>query len=434
MSTNPFMLGIALLCIQTGAAGAQEITLGDAVQRAIGASGQVAVQELSAREALLDAENARAGRYPQFALSASAGYVSKVMELLQPGRTIRFGSNDSYDLTVSMNQSIYDAGRLDALRLAGEARARMNQRNAEASRLQVEFTAKAAFFRVILAERLLAAAEESRRQAQLHVSDIETRLQQGMALANDVTRARLRVSTADMDIASQRAELERSRAAFRSITGMQPGEPVDLALKGIYEPELSDTTLVQIQKSRPEFAAFDAAEEATRHAEEAARAGLYPSVGFTAGFHYGRPEIDLPRNEWMSYTNAGIKLNWNVWDWGATRREIQKSRISTEKVRENRDDFTRAVQQSLEEALASWHEMQERLRFAHDSADYAGQNLNVITASSRQGMATETDYDNAYTAYTVAQINVSAAEVSVWISAAQVEYVLGIRNTGDANE
>ena len=425
MRTNPFMFGIALLWFQAGAAGAQEITLGEAIQQAIGASGQVAVQELSAQEALLDAENARTGRYPQFALSASAGYVSKVMELRQPGRTIRFGSNDSYDMTVSMNQSIYDAGRLSALRLAGDARARMSRLNADASRLQVEFSAKAAFFRVILAQRLLASAEESRRQAQLHMTDIQTRLTQGMALANDVTRARLRVSTADMDIASERAELDRSRAAFRSITGMQPGEPVNLFWDGAYEPELSDTTLVQIRKSRPEFAAFDAAEEASRHAEEAARAGLYPSVGFTAGLHYGRPEIDLPRNEWMSYANAGIKLNWNVWDWGSTRREIQKSRISAEKVRENRDDFTRAVAQSLGEAMATWHEMQERLRLARDSAEYARQNLSVITASSREGMATETDYDNAYTAYTVAQIDISAAEVSVWISAAQVEYVLG---------
>jgi outer membrane protein TolC len=428
------MCGLALMCIGPGQGEGEDLTHAEAVSRAVAVSGAVEVQELAAREAVLDAENARARWYPQVFLGADAAYVNKVMQIPVPGRTIRFGDNESYDLSVSLNQNVYDAGRIRALELANGARARMSRQNADAARLQAAFGGKTAFFRVILAGRLLDAAEQSREEAVRHRETVSALEGQGMALRNDVVRADLRIANADLDIASQRSELARSLASLRSAVGLPADEPLALSWSGSYEPDLADTVFQHVVEARPEFAAFDAAEEASLHAVDVARAALYPAVGFNAGFHYGRPGLDLPANEWMSYATAGLRLTWNVWDWGANRREIQKTRLSVERVRENRDDFARAVERDLEQALATWHEMRQRLALARQSAEFAAQNLEVLSVSFREGMATETEYDNAFTAYTVANINAAAAEVSVWISAAQVEHVLGVRNTGDSDE
>ncbi len=161
-----FML-LLILYEQSGMAA--EWTLGQTVERAQAVSGAVRIEELSATEAALDAETARTRWYPQVAVGAEARVVSDVMELDMPLGKISFGDYDSYDFTLSVTQTLYDGGRLSALRAVGGARARMNRSNADAARLGVVFHTKASFFRVIMSEKLLEAAEQSRDEAGRHL-------------------------------------------------------------------------------------------------------------------------------------------------------------------------------------------------------------------------------------------------------------------------
>ena len=85
-------------------------------------------------------------------------------------------------------------------------------------------------------------------------------------------------------------------------------------------------------ESRPEFKAFDAAVIASEKTVKVARADVLPNVGLFGGFYYGKPGLDLPANRWMHYFASGVLLNWNVWDWGKTKREIEKAYITKKKI------------------------------------------------------------------------------------------------------
>ena len=152
MNIKQLTLLIAVLLFTFRTGHTEEWTIARTVNAALKVSNQIAVEKLGADEASLDAISAEKGWFPKLSFSAGANYVSEVMEIKIPFKTIRFGDYDSYDFNIMFNQLLYDGGRLKALKESGENRSMMSQYNAEAVSLAVEFQAKAAFFTVIMAE------------------------------------------------------------------------------------------------------------------------------------------------------------------------------------------------------------------------------------------------------------------------------------------
>lgn len=417
----------------TASSGAEVWTLDRTVRAALASSAEAAVNRLQAESALLDARTAGMGWRPTLSTGAAANYVSEVMEVTLPGGTLRFGDNESFDFRLRLNQLLYDGGRLDALRRAGRSRAEASRHQAEAAGLAAEFRAKTAFYSVAAGQENIQAAEQSIREAESHLKAVTALRAQGMALEDDVLLSRLRISQAEMNLISRRAERERAEASFRQATGLPPDAEVDVEWKPA-PLSLPDSALAETAwRLRPEFAAFESALRAADYSTRSARADRYPNIGLTGGFNYGRPGLNLPANDWMHWFSAGVSLNWNIWDWGRVDREVEKAEISRQMTLENRDELRRAVAKQVSDALAGYREAERRNELARQSADYAQRHLDLVKVSFLNGEATERDFDAAHARYTQALHDAAAASIALQIRRAQVEYVLGIRYSGGSN-
>jgi len=368
-------------------------------------------------------------------MSANAQVVSEVMKITLPGKTIRFGDYDSYDFKLKVNQLIYDGGRLNSLREAGITRSEMSGLRAEAAELAVEFQAKSAFFQVVMAEESVKSVRESIKEAENHLNDVRALYVQGMALENDVLRARLRISMEELELTSGEADIERAKAGFRKVVGIPSREDVTI----VWNVSRPDTAAVsagydEALDKRPELKAFDAALQASDYSIGGARAGMYPNIALYGAFNYGKPELDLPANEWMYYFSGGVTMSWNVWDWGKNRRETERAEMNKRKIAHNRDDFERSLAEQISEAVTAYREALKRADLADETAKVSKKNLDLISSSYREGMATETDYDSAHATYTAAVHKQSGARIAVYLSKAYINYVMGIRYSGDDNE
>jgi len=430
MTVKSLAIAVTILCFICPTADAEVWTLGRAVQKAVEASNEIDAERLDASLADIDSEGARSGWYPSVSMSTGANIVSDVMEINLPFNSVRFGDYDSYDFTVGFNQLVYDGGRLKALGNASRERSRMNTNRARAVTLAVEFQSKAAFYGIVLAEKTVETSRTSIEEANKHLAVVLARRRQGLALETDVVRARLRISQAEMYLADRSAELETAKARFREILGLDPGDEITVdwneSAVSLYA-RFDESAL----RSRPEFAAFDAAVRSAEQTAETARAGLRPSIGLFGAFHYGRPGLDMPANDWMHYFTGGVLLSWNVWDRGNAGRDTRKALVAKKKAERNKNTFERHISRELTEALAAHGAAEKRRELSAQAAEYAESQLKLVSASYREGMATETDYDNAHTAYTRAMLDTSVASLAVHLSKAKIDYVLGISYGGE---
>ena len=405
-------------------------TLDKTVKTAVEVSNLVGMEQLNAESARLDAVSADMGWYPTVSLSGRANVVSEVMEISLPFKNIRFGDYDSYDMMIGVNQLMYDGGRLRALEAASEEHAKMSVFQAEAAALAVEYQAKAAFFGVVMAEKTLDASRQSLLEANNHLRDVRVRQREGMALENDVLRARLRASQAEMDLEVRKTELEKAGAAFRKVTGLGADEDVTVTWKEGGVPKPQSPHLDTALRQRPEFRAFDSAASASEITAQTAHAGKLPTIGLYGTFNYGKPGLDMPANEWMHYFSGGIALNWRVWDWGITERTIEKALIERKRTLKRRDDFTREITRQMTDSAVDYNAAKKRKTLASEAADIARRQLELATVSYREGVLTETDYDNSHAMFTRAMLEESVAAISLWLAQAKIEYVLGIKYHG----
>lgn len=136
----------------------------------------------------------------------------------------------------------------------------------------------------------------------------------------------------------------------------------------------------------------------------------------------------------MTYASGGVALSWTFWDWGRVNREVEKAEITRQKTLKNREDLKLAVAQQVSDALSAYKEARERASLAKESADYAKRHLDLVAKSFKQGMTTENDFVGAHALYTRSLFDSAASDIAVKISAAQIEYVLGIRYSGGKHD
>lgn len=435
MIARIFFLTCVLCCLWCREGASSEWTLEKTIDVAREVSNQMDIEQYEAEKADIDAVTYNKKWLPSLDVSATAKYVSEVMEINIPFKTITFGGHDLYDFSVTLNQLIYDGGRLRALMEAGEKRSLTSRYTTEAIGLGVEFQAKVAFFSVVIAEKALQVASQSLEEAKRHLHDITARFEQGMALENDVLRAKLRVSNAEMDIVSKNAGIEKGKAAFRKIAGLGADEEVTI----VWDEERGMQTIdreiwEQFSERRPEFRAYDSAITASEKRMRVLKADYYPGLGLFGRFNYGKPGLDLPDNEWMHYFSSGVTLNWNAWDWGETKREIDKASLDKKRIQKNRDEFKLALTQQITEALAEYREAQRRMKLAEEAESLARKQMELTHSAFGEGAATETDFDNAHTMFTKATYEKAISKVSLWMCAAKVDYMLGIRYSGGTHE
>ncbi len=433
-SASAIIICAALLISGSGAGYAAEWTLDRTVNESLAHANTLDSEELNARLAEIDAAQARGGWYPALSLSSSASVVSEVMEIDMPFKTIRFGDYDSYDIALTVNQLIYDNGRLAAMEELAGIRKRMSGFEADAIRLEITWRARSAFHAVMLADRRVEASRQAVSRAKRHIGDVTSLVSQGLALKNDLLRAELGKAEAEMMLASRTSESDKARAVFRQLTGAPKDDPVRLTETERGRPRSPKGTVEDALASRPEMKALSTAVDAAEKNAEAARTLGGPTLGLYASLHYGKPGLDLPSNEWMHYASGGIRLDWKLLDWGNIERTARKAEIEGRKIQLKIKDVERLIGRQVEEARSTLIAARKRVELARTAFDYAESHLAAVDARQRNGMATETEYSMAHDAYVRAEQERLAAGTEERLAAAFFDYVLGVSREGGTNE
>ncbi len=429
MNKRKMLLLFGCLALLPHLALAEPWTLGRTVESAKNASNAIALYRLDAETASVNIVEASASWRPSLSFSSEAKVISHVMELSLPFKTVRFGDYDSYGLRLSVGQKLYDAGASSLAKKASGHFADYSEYSAEAARLSVEYRAKQAFFSLLMNDQGIEVSEATLEEAERHLRIATVRYNEGLLLENDLMKARLRVSEAEMHCTKSRAARDYSAAQFREITGLDQDSEITLTFDSFGGGSNLALSRPDIE-TRPEMKAFQAALAQNEETEALASVRTKPQVNLVAGVDYGQPGIDLPSNEWMHYFSAGIVLNWNILDRGEVSASRQRLAIARKKIGRSQDDFTRQLMRQAAEAFTSLETNLAQRDLAEKSLGFARSSLELTKTAFTEGTATETDYDNAFTEQTKYEHLLVESNINIELSKARIEYVMGVYHNG----
>jgi len=386
------------------------------------------------RRAEIAAKEARANRYATADLKASYNRFSEVMEMTIagvaipnmpisiPGRTIRFGDEDNYESSISLVQPIYAGQRLSSQTKAAEEDVLVQQMNVKANRVRIEFNAKKAFYELVKAFELKNIARVSYQQVAVHLHDLNHLYDQGLVAQNDVLTGEVKLADAEMLLINAENAIELANVALLNLLHLDLAQQVQPAYAAESGPQpVIDTLSAPVFTKKPEMQMLDFQLAALQYRHKAAKGASWPELAAFGSYVYGKPGLDKISNDWMSYWIAGLQINWNLWDWGKKSARAQQVESALRELSLGKSQLASALALDLKRTLIQIRAGQHRLQNSLKTLQSATENYRIVENGYREGVVSNSDYLDAQSDLTRAQIQKIQSQLDLQIAFADYE-------------
>jgi outer membrane protein len=415
---------LAIVAAAPAAAQQVEVTLNEAIQRALQVQPAMVQARGDQRTAGANTRSAIGAYLPSLTTGASAARSNVGRIDNTTGRPVP----PEYSYTGSLNVSLelFDGFR----RFANLKSATASRDAAEAGvvnqRFQITLTTKQAFYGALAQEELVRVADAQVRRAQQQLQISVEKLRAGSATRSDSLRSRVEYGNARIALLQAQAALATAQADL----GRQIG--VDVPVRAVPDtalPSLPDTS--QLRGSALAGApVVDQAEAQARSARAqvwSARSQYWPT--FTVSYSNNRQGIGSPNlplfNTYPETFSWRFGLSWTLLN-GFTREANQVNASAVRDLAEARAaDARRQVNAQLTQQLAALSTAFEQISIARDNLAAATEDLRVQNERYRVGAATILDLLTSQAALTQAEVNVVQTRFNYLIARAQVEAVVG---------
>ncbi|MBL7733164.1 MAG: TolC family protein [Chitinophagaceae bacterium] len=342
-------------------------------------------KDLVRQTTALTVENLQKNFLPQVTISGQASYQSDVtsVPLTLPGLSIEPPSKDQYKLVADVNQLIYDGGVTRE-----QKKIQLQAGEVEEQKTEVElYKLKERVNQLYLGVLYL---DEQLKQAGLIKADISNGIKKVEAqVANGVSfRSSLNMLKAELLKTDQRVtEIQSSRKGFTDALGLLLGQPLNANVV-LEKPVAENRATAEI--SRPEIKLFSAQTSLISAQEQLINAKNQPKASLFLQGGYGRPGLNMLKNEFDLYYITGIRLSWSLGSLYTKKREKEIASVNRKMVAVQQETFllntqTQLAQQAAEitklEKLVATDEEIIGLRVSVKEAAQAQLENGVITAN-----------------------------------------------------
>lgn len=299
------------------------LTFQGAIELALGHSPEVAL----AREGIAGAEARTAGlearRLPSLHLEAAGNLFREAYELPFGSEVVTLHEQTTTSTSVTISQPLTKLAYLSELVGAARHDEAASRGEYDKARLDTAYRTAEAYLRVLAARAQSEVAHRS-------VSDLQQELDRAITFrqaesSTDIDVLRFRAAKAAADQAALRADaaVHVAQANLVTLLGLPDGTELALADDLPGTPPALAQSLEEAQRralaTRPELTSAREQIAAAEKARRAARTDYLPDVrAFASWEHLTGTQPFQPENSEL----VGVRLSWNVWDWGATHQAV----------------------------------------------------------------------------------------------------------------
>ncbi|SNT12567.1 TolC family protein [Sphingopyxis indica] len=344
-------------------AGAQPVTMQNAMAVAIDSNPQINQAEMSKEAIEFEMEQAKGLYLPRVTLEASAG-VRRLENATR--RALGISNQELYPLEASIQaeQTLVDFGRRRGEKLRQAARVDgAALRVLERSEFIALQTARQ-YLDVLLQQRVVAAAEDNLTFHNSLVSDLSNGVSAGSISVADLQQAQERAEAASVRVSEAKEALANAKIELLALTGLEVDDvqmppPMTDQVPGSLS-EAVGLTRAKHPKVLEAMADVDAA-----NADAAkAKGDFYPTIGLELSGRVG-DDIDAFRGETNDLLGR-VVMRWNIFDGGINRAKYQEMVRRASEARFQMHQTTREAEADVRRA---WNRKETQATVLRDLLD-----------------------------------------------------------------
>jgi len=338
---------------------------------------------------------------------------------------------NNFNLRLGVQQPLFTGFRLQAG--ADSARMLVNAADQDLEKDRAEFicAVKSAYWGLARAREIETVVDENVRQVQEHLKDVQAFFSQGLLTKNDVLRAELELSNAEIMRIDARNAAEVALTVLDSLIGLPLVTDVDLTTSPESQasriPADDGGPAADVPAGRPDLKAAEFRIKASELGLKAARAGFYPQVFLSGNYYCLRPNprilpsLDKFKGTW----DLGISISLDIWNWNQTKRQAEQAEAHLAQARDARKLLEDQAVLEVTQSRLGMGRARDKVRVAGQAVGQAEENLRVVRERFKQGVALNRDVLDAGVALLQARLNRTQAAIDLLLAQARLERALG---------
>lgn len=395
---------------------AQEpVTLGDCQEWARESHPLLKEKELYGKMSGLKQENNQTANLPGLLLKAQATYQSDVTKIgiRMPDITIPEQAKDQYKIYLDARQNIWDGGLVKAGRILEEAQNQVNQQGVEVEVYKIQEQVNDLFLSSFILQENLNILERKKETLEARKMRMESGVRNGMTLQSDldlILAELVKVRQQQIELQSNR---ETTLAALAILTDKQTADLQNLVIS------ISNVDF-NAPLQRPELSYFELQNGVLAASSDLIKKKRNPQVYSFGQAGYGRPGLNMLDTDFSTYYLVGIGLNWKVFDWKNTQREMEVIHFQQDMVRTRQRQFERNVQIALDRERKRIVQLNKIMESDRELITLQEQITKSSASKHENGTITTSDYLQDLNAEMTARITFETHKVQ--LEAAKINY------------
>jgi outer membrane protein TolC len=345
-------------------------------------------KELIAQTREYTIANVHAGYLPQFTLNAQVTYQSDVtrVPIDLPGLAIKPLSKDQYKVYGEVNQTILDGGTIKQNVAVADASSQVEQQKWEVELYKLKERVNQIFFGVLLMDQQLAQADLVKKDLQTSLTRMEASIQNGISF-----RTNADILQAEILKTNQRIiETKSLRMSYLDMLSIFINQPLDEGTSLVTPQVTSATEAADIH--RPELNLYNSQKLLVSSQYNASNTRNMPKLGFFLQAGYGKPGLNVLKNEFDTYYIGGFRLNWNFSGFYNTKRDRQLMEVNNQSIDTQRDLFLFNTKLSLKQNSNDISRLSELMKVDEQIIALRERIKQIAKAQLDNGVITANDY------------------------------------------
>jgi outer membrane protein TolC len=345
-------------------------------------------KDLVRKTAALTIENLNKSFLPQLTISGQATYQSDVtsVPVSIPGLKIDAPGKDQYKLQAELSQLLYDGGTTSAQRSVQNANAQVEDQKAEVELYKVKDRINQLYLGILLVDEQMKQVDLVKNDIQLGIKRVEAQVKNGTAFRSSQLTLEAELMKNDQRVIEFRANRKGLVDVLSLFINKQLPEDVQL------DQPVIPATLVKESIARPELKLYKYQNELFNVQNGLVSAKNRPRTSLFVQGGYGRPALNLLKNNFDFFYIAGVRLNWSLGNLYTTKKERELLQVNQRLVDVQKDLFLLNTNTQLKQQEAEVNKLSQLIQSDQQIIGIRAQVKEAANAQLSNGVITANDF------------------------------------------
>ena len=346
-------------------------------------------------------------------------------------KSLPFGRPTTYVAALTMNQTLFQGGKIGAGIRGAHAFERAAQASLDDTQEDLAYRVKLAYLNALFARRMLEISEATQAQVNEHLRTVTVNHRVGATGDYDLLRSQVESANQEPQVIASRNGRENAELELKRLVNVPVDQPLDLTAAVLTEadslPEVDAIALNAEVPDRSSIVAAEANVEFRRQAVRVFRGDAYPLLKFAMTYGgQAYPSGTFPTyGEFRKDWNASISLSMPLFDGFRNRGIVQQARAELARAEAQASQTQEGVSIQVAQARSEMDRAHALVAARRQTVSQATRAYHLADVRYTNGIASSIEVSDARLALQQARVNEAQSTRDYLVAMAGLERALG---------